>query len=188
MKAQWSIAYALVALAVVAWTIAIVTLAEPRYSQIDYPQILYELKLSSMNAVAIYCAEYQATPWAVFCNNTPLAITGVNRSFLIYHNGLVAARLSRVWGPVNYTLFLAVINCTTAVAPNGGIVHVAYIAISSTLDYLPELYVNTTSVEKGELEGSSYLSPSAVYIIAVLRGRAIQIVDFPVSVVLSCFT
>lgn len=187
MKGQWSIAYALAALAIVAWAIAVMASMEPRYSQIDYSQILYQLKLESLNVTAVQCAEYWATPSVLFCNGTAIALTGANKSLIIYHGGPVAVRLSRSWGPINYTLYLAVVNCTVAMAPNGGVAHVARIVVESSLDYLPELYVNATKVEAAYLTGGLYLSPNVTFIIAVSKNGVFRIVDFPVSVVLSCF-
>ncbi len=188
MRGQWSLAYALVAVAVVAWTAAVLSSSHPRYVPIDYPQVLYELKLESLVASQIHCITYNATPSSIYCNGSALYLSGVNRSLLVYYRGgLVAVRLSRSWGPINYTLYLALVNCTKAIAQNGGAARVYYIALSSTLDYMPELYVNATAAEIAALgKDGYYLSPQREYLVAVSRGSHIEVVDFPVSLTISC--
>jgi hypothetical protein len=188
MRGQWSLAYALVALAVVAWAMAVLYASHPRYDQIDLPQTLYRLKLESLAASQIHCVTYATAGPSIYCNGSVLSTSGVNRSVLIYYRGgLVAARLSRSWGPINYTLYLALINCTAVVAPNGGVARAYYIALSSTLDYMPELYVNASAAETAVLgSNSGYLAPQREYLLAVSKGPHLEVVDFPVSLVITC--
>lgn len=188
MKGQWSLAYALVALAVVAWVAAVINAMEPRYVPIDYPQILYDLKLFSLNATAIYCTTYAAYGLEIYCNGSPLPLSGANRSLLIYRGGLAAVRLSRSWGAINYTLYLAVLNCSKAVAPNGGIAYVMYVVLNSTLDYFPELYVNGTNMEVAQLQGGAYLSPRSLFLVLVSKSPHIEVVDYPVEITLTCIS
>lgn len=188
MRGQWSLAYALVALAVVAWVAAVINAMEPRYVPVDYPQILYELKLESLNATAVHCATYVASGLEIYCNGSSLPLSGVNKSLLVYHGGLAAVRLSRSWGAINYTLYLAVLNCSKAVAPSGGVAYVMYIALNSTLDYLPELYVNSTNMEVAQLGGGPHLSPKSLFLVVVSKSPHVEVVDFPVEVTLTCIS
>lgn len=187
MKGQWSIAFALVALAIVAWAITAVYLASPKYMPLDTSEELYLLKLSAVHAIQqIYCTTYSTSGLSVYCDGRPLFF-GPNESAIVFYDGRpVAARLSAASGAVNYTLFVALQASVPAVSQTGQSVRAAYFSVYSTLDFLPELQVNATHVEYVYLRPNGwYYQPSLTYLLVVENGTGVRIVDYPVVLNLS---